>query len=80
MKVNLYCIRDSKAKIYGPVLTFRSEVEAVRYFKNMINDPEYKFFYQDLDLYELGTYDQSTGTFDIFPPAVVEHGKELYCV
>lgn len=59
----LYAIKDNKVSFWRP-FTQPNEAVAVRDFTNMINhsnDDVIKQNYPDLDLYQLGTYDEHTG-------------------
>ena len=61
--MNLYAIKDNKVSFWRP-FTQPNEAVAIRDFSNMINhsnDDMVKQNYADLDLYQLGTYDEHTG-------------------
>ena len=61
--MSLYAIKDNKVGFWKPFIQ-PNEAVAVRDFSNMINHSDDGFVqqnYADLDLYQLGTYDDKTG-------------------
>lgn len=78
MKIALYSIRDCGKGDFGPILCFHTEVDAIRYFKQVINDPSYKFYYKDLDLFEVGEFETNTGGLKGDMSFLVEHGVDVY--
>lgn len=55
-------LRDNVAEIFNPALPlFRSEAEAIRAFKAIVNADEPIANVRDLELYVVGTFDDRTG-------------------
>lgn len=64
----LCSIYDSKAEYWSLPMCFHSEAQAVREFGNAVNgnDTEYGRHPEDYTVFALGTFDESTGTIDVF--------------
>lgn len=62
--LKLFSVFDSKVGAYLPPMTMRSAGEAVRAFGHACNNVESEFnkFAEDYILFELGTWDELTGT------------------
>lgn len=63
MKVGVYCIKDTKASFWKPH-TQVNDLVARREFDNLINSGKIDFYsvnYSDLELWKLGTFDDSNG-------------------
>lgn len=63
MVLKLFCVYDSKAGYYDKPFLMRSTGEAIRGWENIVNDASTQFNKnpEDFTLFELGTYDDSTG-------------------
>lgn len=63
MELQMYTIRDSKAGTYSQPFYAHNKPVAERHLHRMVKDPNSMVcqFPEDYDLYELGTYDDSTG-------------------
>lgn len=63
MIVNVYSIKDTKATFWKPHVQL-NDLVARREFDNMINSGANDFYsvnYADLELWQIGTYDDVTG-------------------
>lgn len=65
--MKIFTVYDSKAAAY--LLPFYSENQqtAIRSFEGAVNDPDHQFnkFPQDFNLFELGSWNQSTAKFKL---------------
>lgn len=81
MKLHILVIRDRAADVFGQPYFSTSIGAAVRSFSDEINrsDANNSLFKHpgDFDLYHLGTYDDSDGSFDCHPPRQVAIGKDV---
>lgn len=68
MQQKVFAVRDSKAECFGNPLFMKTTGEAERGFKTAVNSPEtaYSKYPEDYDLYEIGSYDDQTGTLTAF--------------
>lgn len=68
MKLVLFCIHDSKGKLYGPPFAKAHRGDAERTFAQLTADPQsqIKQFPEDFSLYEVGTFDQNTGKIEAY--------------
>jgi hypothetical protein len=59
----MFAVFDSAIKAYANPVFLQSRGEAIRGFIEIVNDPKSKFFKfpEDFTLFELGTYDDSSG-------------------
>jgi len=64
----VYCIFDSKVGAYLNPLIMRSAGEAVRAFGQACNQADHDFYRyaEDYTLFEIGTWDEITGTFQAY--------------
>lgn len=62
--MKLYTIKDTKADYYHLPTTYRNAGEAVRAIENALKQKETLFAQnsEDFSLFEIGTFDESTGT------------------
>jgi len=69
MITKIFSIYDSKAENFNLPVYLQSSGLAIRTFSDSVLDPESPFAKHPADytLFELGTYDDPTSTFDIFP-------------
>ncbi len=63
MKLNMFCVYDSKGGVYTPPFTFRSNGEAIRAFVDSANEVGHPFFKHkaDFTLFHVGEFDDTTG-------------------
>lgn len=66
MQLKAYSIRDSKAEVFNTPFFSKTHGEAERNFQQLTKDSNSMVnkYPEDYDLYHLGTYDDSTGTFE----------------
>lgn len=69
MITKIFSIYDSKAENFNLPVYLQSSGLAIRTFSDSVQDPNSPFAKHPADytLFELGTYDDQTSTFDIFP-------------
>lgn len=69
MLMFIYTVRDAKAQLYGRPFFVHNAAIALRGMSDQVNDPQSDFFKYptDFELFELGTYDDSTAVFEIYP-------------
>ena len=82
MKMIVCSIKDRAAEAFGRPFFLPAVGVAVRSFQDEVNRPsEDNQVYQhpdDFDLYELGSFDDSNGRFDLYEdPKVLAMGKQL---
>lgn len=67
MNKKIFATYDSKAEAYLQPFFMRARGEAVRAWETVCNDPKSEFYNhpEDFTLFELGEYDELTGT--LFP-------------
>lgn len=79
MKLHIFVIRDSATDSYGNPMFMVSSGQAVRGFTDAINKPDVdKMLFEhpdDFELFELGSFDTNTATFDVHQPVSVTTGK-----
>lgn len=63
MLLKCYSIRDSKAEIYEICPPFLTRAVALRWFEQMVNNPQNPWSRnpEDYDLFEIGEFNQDTG-------------------
>jgi len=69
MKLVVFSIYDSKSHIYEKPFYMNHRMEALRAFESTVNDPNTSInkWPEDFTLFELGTYENITGTFELLP-------------
>lgn len=69
LTLKMYSVRDAKAEAYLQPFYVTKEGEAVRGFKECIQDTSHKFhnFPEDYALFEIGSFNQETGTLESLP-------------
>lgn len=75
MHDRIYSIFDSVASVFQRPILFRSEPEALRYFRLFCD--ENKSIMSDFVLYNIGLFDAETGNLTEVTPFVVAHGKDF---
>lgn len=68
----VYTVYDSKAEAYLNPFHMNTNGEALRAWKAAVKDPQTNFnkFPSDFTLFEIGTYDSNTGSYEMFPAKV----------
>lgn len=66
--MKIFCIYDDAAKAYLQPFFMRSKGEVIRSISSLVVDPEHTFckHSQDFTLFELGSYDESSGIFSMY--------------
>lgn len=81
MRLIVVAIRDRAANVFGVPSFVPSLGSAVRSFSDEVNRPGENNVLnrhpEDFDLYELGVYDDNSGTFETLTPRQVAVGKDL---
>jgi hypothetical protein len=82
MKMVIISIKDTAADAFGRPVYVATEGVAIRQFQDEVNraseDNQIYRHPDDFHLYQLGTFDDVTGLFDILPvPKLVARAKEL---
>lgn len=74
MIMYVYSVRDAEAQLYGRPFYTTNAAIATRGFSQQVNTPEIEGQQNDLflhpesfELYELGTFDDNTGNFELHP-------------
>ena len=67
MKTKIFTVYDSKAEAYLPPFFMASTGSAMRAFEDSIHDTTTQFAKhpEDYTIFELGTYDDATATFEL---------------
>lgn len=81
MKYLVLAVRDRSAECFGQPIFAVSRGGAIRSFGDEVNRASDNNMYnkhpEDFDLFELGTFDDSTGMFDVGVPQQIAVGKNL---
>lgn len=81
MKLMIYAVRDRATDQFGNPMFLVASGQAIRSFTDEVNraDKDNQIFNHpdDFDLYELGSYETSTGLFDVHVPEQVCIGKNV---
>lgn len=81
MKHGVFAVRDRLAAVFGNPFMQPNEVSAIRAFRDTINAVgETNMLHKhpdDFDLYQLGTWDDSTGLYEVGVPRSIAVGKEM---
>ena len=72
MIMKLFAIRDSKTEAFLPPFMMHTIGEAERALVSHCNDAEHNFckYAEDFNLFELGSWDNSTGVYSLHPAPV----------
>lgn len=72
MKLKLLSVFDSKSKSWSVPIMLNMTESSIRVWSDVINDPKSKYAQhpEDYTLFEMGTYDLASGSFDIFSAPV----------
>jgi hypothetical protein len=76
----LLAVRDSALNAFGRPFVAPATGAAVRSFNDEVNNPQSDLFKHpdDYELYELGEFDDSDGTFHLLPqPKSILRGKDV---
>lgn len=81
MRYKIFAIRDRAADVFGQPMFFPSTGLAVRGFSDEVNrvapDNNLNKHPEDFDLFQLGEYDDETGTMSATRPEQVAVGKDV---
>lgn len=79
MKYIVYCVRDIAVNAYDRPFCVTHEGQALRGFRDAINDPKSNLGVhpEDYELYQLGTFDDGAGLFEVGVPKQVSSGKAV---
>jgi hypothetical protein len=81
MKYQIVTVRDRTADVFGQPFFVARIGQAIRSFSDEVNstssDSAIAKHPEDFDLYELGTFDDETASFETFVPRQVAIGKDL---
>lgn len=69
MFLKIFTVYDSKTEAYMQPQFMQSTGQALRAFEDAVNDESHPFHKHaaDFTLFELGTFDDQTGTFQTYP-------------
>lgn len=71
----IFSIYDSCAQIYGALIVLSNENVAYRWFENLVKSGKIEEnVAKDCSLYCLGLFDDTKGTFDVYPPRKIVDG------
>lgn len=81
MKLKIYSVRDRASDAFMNPMYMPANGQAIRVFGDEINRPDDKsplyHHPEDFDLYYLGEFDASAGTFETSRPEQIAIGKDL---
>lgn len=82
MKLVIVVVRDRSADVFAQPMFVANRGSAIRSFADQVNDSRdekniLNRHPEDFDLFELGTYDDSTGLFESGVPKQIAVGKDL---
>lgn len=81
MKRIVLAVRDRASDTFGSPFYSVARGQAIRSFSDEINrnvsDNQLWMHPEDFDLYVLGSFDDSTGLFDVGVPQMIAVGKDL---
>ena len=68
--MKIFAIYDSKVAAFQAPVFLRTHGEAEREISAMCRDPKHHFckYAEDYTLFDMGDFDESTGSFDILTP------------
>lgn len=77
--LRMCAVHDSAVDAFNPPIFVAAVGAATRSFIDEVNRPDSAFYMHpdDFQLYELGTFDQITGTFQATEPVLVCRGKDV---
>lgn len=72
MHHHIFTVYDTAAEYYMPPFYMQSKGEALRAFMDTASDPQHPFSKHpaDFNLFHIGTFDNATATFQIFPAPI----------
>ena len=78
MKFGVYSMRDSVSGLYNSPTFEQDDAIAVRSFRFAVNKNDFlQFNAKDVDLYRIGTFDNTTGVLEPCDPAKLVDGVAL---
>lgn len=78
--LTIIAVKDNAMQTFQHIATVRAKGEALRNFKDLINNPSNAQLHQhadDFDLYELGTFNDETGEITAKTPELLMRGKDV---
>ena len=79
MELKIYTIRDSKAEVFLPPFTFRTDGEAIRAFDDSVQKPGTALHDhpEDFFLYKVGVFNQDAGFVETLKPVSLGCGADF---
>lgn len=78
----IFCVKDRATDNFGNPMFLMATGQATRSFSDEVNRKEagnqLNMHPDDFDLYQLGTFDSETGTFQSYAPELVVRGKDVF--
>lgn len=74
----LISLYDRATESYAPIMTVNTRNEAIRSFRQAVNDPQTPIHINptDYEIYQLGTYDDQTGVIIGDKPQLIARGED----
>lgn len=78
-KIQIFAVFDKKAVVYMSPFYFLQKGQAIRAFEDSVNDPQSAFYKhpEDYSLFELGTFDDTSGIITSRNPNFIEEALSL---
>lgn len=67
--MEIFSVYDKKAELYGPLMTVKRDIEAIRSLEQLVNSKQESTLSQypaDFALYRFGSFDEETGNFKMY--------------
>ena len=77
MEFFVFSVRDCLLGMYGNLLMYRSENQAVRDFDAAMSSDEVASIAHQYDLYKVGSFDAKCGRFKAIEPELVRLGSQV---
>lgn len=77
MDFSVFSVRDCLLGMYGNLLMYRSDNQAVRDFDAAMSSEEVSSIAHQYDLYKVGSFDAKTGRFKAIEPELVRLGSQV---
>lgn len=77
MEFIVFSVRDCLLGMYGNLLMYRSENQAIRDFDSAMSTDEVAPIAHQYDLYKVGTFDAKCGRFKAIEPELVRLGSQV---
>ena len=78
--LRIYAVYDVKAKAYAQPFFMKETGQAIRGFKQVVNDPQTEIYKnpEDFSLFQLGEYDEETGGISpLTSPVSLAHALQM---